>query len=145
MLIAAFKMRAVRRVAVLAGELMTPIIPEVDCVVPVPAGSNAGRRRSFQPVDVLARNICNRAGLPFVQALVKRSGGRDQKKLDKGQRADNVRDRFALVARGPLIAGARVCLVDDVYTTGATARECARVLLRDGDVQSVHIRTLAID
>lgn len=144
-LVTAFKMRAVRRVGVLAGELMEPIIPAVDCIVSVPSGSAAGGRRSFQPVEVLAQVVSTRTGMPYICALGKRGGGRDQKKLDRSQREDNVHDRFLLRLPESAIAGARVCLVDDVYTTGATARECARVLLRDGHAHTVHVRTLAID
>ena len=61
--------------------------------------------------------------------------------LDREQRRKNVRGAFAV--RDPsLVAGRRVILVDDVYTTGATVDECARVLNRAG-TEAVYVLTLA--
>src|SRR3990170_3366983 len=61
--------------------------------------------------------------------------------LDRAQRRSNVRGAFR-VRRPRQVAGRRVILVDDVYTTGATANECARVL-RGAGAEEVYVVTLA--
>jgi predicted amidophosphoribosyltransferase len=62
----------------------------------------------------------------------------DQAGLSRARRAENVRAAFALRARMP---AARVLLIDDVRTTGATLAEAARALLEAGCLE---VRTLAL-
>jgi predicted amidophosphoribosyltransferase len=63
--------------------------------------------------------------------------------LQAAQRALNVAGAFAVLAESkPALAGKRVVLVDDVFTTGATVAACARVLLRAG-AQAVDVLTFA--
>jgi predicted amidophosphoribosyltransferase len=61
--------------------------------------------------------------------------------LGREKRQENVKNAF-LVTRPEKIIGKRVLLIDDVFTTGSTARECATTLLRAG-AQSVSVLTLA--
>jgi ComF family protein len=100
--------------------------PEADAVVAVPP------RRRLLPADHAADKLGNAVaahlGLPFSRhTLIKRRQTLRQSGLSVRSRADNVRGAFA--AESPV---RRVLLVDDVATSGATARECARVLLRSG-------------
>jgi predicted amidophosphoribosyltransferase len=61
--------------------------------------------------------------------------------LSAAEREENVRGAFTL-ARPELVAGKRVLLVDDVYTTGSTVRECA-MMLRKGGSAAVAVITIA--
>jgi predicted amidophosphoribosyltransferase len=61
--------------------------------------------------------------------------------LTRHQRRENIRGAFA-VARPDLIAGREVLLVDDVFTTGTTVSECARVLRRAG-ASKIYVATVA--
>ncbi|MCX5833066.1 MAG: phosphoribosyltransferase family protein, partial [Deltaproteobacteria bacterium] len=74
-------------------------------------------------------------------ALRRIVGTAPQTGLKKEDRAANVRGAFELGDR-QRIKGKKVLLIDDVYTTGSTVRECARILLRGG-ARSVGILTLA--
>ena len=105
-----------------------------DCVTCVPMHPRRLRRRGFNQAALLARDVAGRLELPFVEALRTVRPVRQQARLDGAARLQNLRDAFA--AEG--VAGRRVLLVDDVCTTGATARACARAL-RDAGAKNVYL------
>jgi len=80
-------------------------------------------------VEALARWIAGRLGLPFVEALARTRNTRQQAQLDDRERRRNLKGAFAVTAD---VKGRRVLLVDDVCTTGTTARCCAKALRRGG-------------
>lgn len=105
---------------------------EVDAIVPVPLYPRKERAREFNQAERLARALGRAVGVPVLARLlrrVKETG--TQTKLDAAGRRANVRDAFA-APDGAGIAGRRIVLVDDVFTTGATLDSCARVLRRQG-------------
>jgi ComF family protein len=112
-----------------------------DLVVPVPLGRARLRERGFNQAALLARPIAGRAGVALDERSLRRARPTPPQAGSPAARAANVRDAFAL-ARRARVAGRRVLLVDDVFTTGATARECARTLLAGG-AASVAVYTLA--
>jgi predicted amidophosphoribosyltransferase len=71
-------------------------------------------------------------------------GGPHQIGLSHSQRVENVRGAFAM-ARGVTLRGARLLLVDDVMTTGATLNECAKVLRRGGAAEVYAAVVLTVD
>ena len=78
-----------------------------------------------------------------VDLLIRKRSTPPQGHLKPSERAKNVRKAFALSpAYAERIQGATVVLVDDVYTTGATVRECSKVLLKAG-AKRVDVLTLA--
>lgn len=90
----------------------------------------------------VARTLKRDAGIPAFPQLVRRSGGA-QKGLQYQARLENIRGTVEL-KRGARQLPYRVVLIDDIFTTGATADECARVLRRGG-VKTVFVLTLAVD
>ena len=80
--------------------------------------------------------------MPVLPALVKVKDTPPQKELSGKARAENLKGCFA-VAYGEYVKGRKVLLVDDVFTTGSTANECARMLLK-GRAGSVTVLTAAV-
>lgn len=95
-----------------------------DCIVPVPMHWRAGLQRGFNQSQDIARAVGQSIGLPVRNVVEKTQPSSDQKTLTRRQRLANVRERFRCVASPP----PRVALLDDVMTTGATARGIAEQL-----------------
>ena len=129
-LVSAWKERGRRDLAAVLAELVADVVarPMVDALTFVPGDRERGRRRGHVPAERLARALASRWELP-VQSLLRREGtGRRQTGLPRAARRANVRDAFTAPSRAP----PRIALVDDVYTTGATASACASALRRAG-------------
>ena len=101
-------------------------------LVPVPLNPVRERERGFNQSLILARELAGRSGLEVGRrVLVRTRDAPPQSTLHAAERARNVRGLFA-VGSGPPLRGRAVIVVDDVYTTGATLKECAEVLARAG-------------
>jgi ComF family protein len=109
-----------------------PTMP--DLVVPVPLAAQRLRRRGHNQAWELARRVARRWRLPArADVLARVRDALPQMDLPRAQRLLNLQGAFMVPHRSrSLIAGRRIALVDDVMTTGATAAEAARTLLRNG-------------
>ena len=117
------------------------MLPGWDLVVPVPLHWRRRWRRGFNQAEVLARAVGRRRGLPVERRCLVRVRATPPQQGDVAARRRNVRGAFA-VRRAERIVGRRLLLVDDVFTTGATANACAATLLDAGAV-AVGVLTLA--
>lgn len=105
-------------------------MPRPDMVTYVPMHWRRRQSRYINQAQVLAKAIAREFEVSTDRALKRIRSGRQQARISDLQlRRDNVRDAFA--ARHGL-EGMKVLLVDDVYTTGATARECSQALRAAG-------------
>ncbi len=103
-------------------------------VLPVPLAPRRLAERGYNQAWELARRTARRLALPARPDLLARPRETaHQADLPRAERMQNLRAAFAAEPRArTLLAGARVALVDDVLTTGATAREATRTLLAAG-------------
>ena len=108
--------------------------PAVSLVLPVPLSANRLRERGYNQAWELARRVAARTGLAARPDLLLRPWETaHQADLNRAARQQNLRSAFMVDPRQrSRLTGQRVALVDDVMTTGATAREAAAVLLRAG-------------
>jgi ComF family protein len=110
-----------------------------DLLVPVPLHPKRLKQRGFNQALLLAKAFPQvRLGR---QALTRVRYTVPQVELKPKERRDNVKGAFA-VPDPALVKGKNVLLIDDVYTTGATVRECAKVLRRAG-ARQVEVLTVA--
>jgi ComF family protein len=114
---------------------------EWDGLVPVPLHWGRRWRRGFNQAEVLARAVARRHGVPVLRGVLRRRRATPPQHGDIQARRRNVREAFAVTAESA-VAGRRLLLVDDVFTTGATAEACAGVLVQAG-AADVGVLTLA--
>ena len=120
---------------------------DLDVIVPVPLHPIREKQRGFNQADLLARGLSKNTGIPLMNKSlirIKILPSRQGSAAMRGRR--NLRGAFRIreSGKGPRVfEGRTVLLVDDVYTTGTTADQCARVLL-EGGAGRVYIITLAI-
>lgn len=127
------------------GTLLADLAPpevttRVGAVVPVPLHASRMATRGFNQAELLARPLAARLGVPcLTRALVRLRQNLPQAGLDAAGRRRNVLDAFA---PGRAAVPGTVLLVDDVFSTGATAGACAGALRRCGAAR-VFVLTLA--
>ena len=101
-------------------------------IVPVPLHARRLRQRGFNQALLLGEFLARSWRLPLNRHNLRRTRWTEpQINLSAAERSANVRGAFAVADPGQL-AGRRVILVDDVFTTGSTVAECSRTLLRAG-------------
>jgi len=114
----------------------------IDLIIPVPLHKVRLREREFNQAEVLSEHIAREFKKELsVDALIRLRHTKTQTDLDQQKRLLNVRDSFA-VADTKKIKNRNILLVDDVFTSGATASEGARALKNAG-AGVVFVMTLA--
>ena len=107
-------------------------LPEADMITWVPISAKRLRKRGYDQVQLLARAVGPELGIPVEPLLEKIRDNRANSGLKTpAERRANVLGVYKAVGQEHF-RGKRVLLLDDIVTTGATASECARVLLTAG-------------
>jgi ComF family protein len=119
--------------------ICTELVTAADLIVPVPLHPRRLRQRGFNQALLLAHAF-SEAPLGR-EAVVRVRHTVPQVELKPKERRDNVKGAFG-VPDPALVKGKNILLLDDVYTTGATVRECAKVLLKAG-ARRVDVLTVA--
>jgi ComF family protein len=149
-LVHVLKYERVKSAATFLGSLLSQAIanaplPDALLAVPVPLWKGKRRMRGFNQAEEIARAFLRLQSRSSIQlntaVLVRTRDTTTQTGLTRRQRRVNLRGAFA-VLEPELLKDRSVLLVDDVMTTGATANECSRVLLRAG-AKEVWVATVA--
>ncbi len=124
-----------RALAIYAGESLgadDALWQGADFLVPVPLHGKRKRERGFNQSEILTRELARIKGMSVLGGcLVKTRNIPPQTTLESAGREENVRGAYE-VKRGSKIEGKTLVLVDDVFTTGSTLRECGLVLRKAG-------------
>jgi predicted amidophosphoribosyltransferase len=138
--VAAWKERGLRRLAAVAAQVAAGALqrPGTAAIAYVPPDGRRSTKRGHHPAEWLARELGARWELPVLELLGRAARVEQQRGLALPERRRNMRGAFRPVGRAP----PTVVLVDDVYTTGATANAAASALRRGG-ARRVEVVTFA--
>jgi ComF family protein len=139
----AFKFAEARRVAQPLGQVLAAAVKSagwgVDVVVPIPLHASRANLRGYNQAELLGQALAQGLGVPCTPALARVRATKQQAKLQKAERLENLEGAFAL--RQP-VDGLEVLLVDDVHTSGSTLTEASLVLIEAG-AKRVRLAVLA--
>jgi len=139
-IVGAWKERGLRRLSRWAAAVIADSLerPGVDDLTFVPADRDRRLLRGHHPAEALARELGTTWGATVEPLLTRVRGSPRQRELTRAERRRNVAAAFVAAQRVP----PRIVLVDDVYTTGATANAAASAL-RKGGAREVEVVTFA--
>ena len=135
-----FKNRGMKEYALSMGALMknaewpedfSEVIRDAGFFVPVPLHRSRRKERGYNQAEALAQALSGQYGKPMSTALTRKKKTVHMYNLPKSDRSQNVHGAFT-ISDSSIFRGKNVILVDDIYTTGATAEECARILKAAG-------------
>jgi ComF family protein len=109
------------------------------CLIPIPLEKRKLRWRGFNQSGEIARELSKSLKIPFLEnILMKIKTTLPQVELSEKERRENVRGSF-FVKNKDSIKGKKILLVDDIYTTGSTMEEAARILRESGAKEVIGI------
>jgi len=115
---------------------------KADVIIPVPLHKKRYRKRGFNQSELLANELGNYFKIAVDSAsLVRCIDTIPQKELDKSKRKKNIENSFKFLDN--IVKYKYAILVDDIFTTGTTINECAKVLKKSG-VEKVYFITMSI-
>ena len=119
-------------------------IKKYDTIVPVPISKKRLKKRGYNQSELIAKEIAYNSDLKLETAcLLKVKNIIEQSKLNKEERMKNIQGVYKLTNMEKLYKK-EILLVDDIYTTGSTVNECAKVL-REANPRKIGVFTLAKD
>lgn len=131
--------------SILAHLLSEFIINNIDyknyVITYVPLSKRSKKKRGFNQCEYISKYIGKKLSIECIDAIVKCKETKEQKTLNKSERMLNIKDAFKIKSKINL-KNVNIMLIDDVTTTGATLRECCRILKKDG-VNDIKLLTLA--
>jgi len=142
-LIRIFKYQRVETLARPLGRLLSRALPReeaFDAIVPVPLHWRRKWARGFDQAEALSRELSRHTGLPVIRGLRRSRATAAQSARSQSIRRKNVAGAFT--ARVSDLGGKKLLLIDDVFTTGATASACAAALKGAG-ARSITVLTVA--
>lgn len=140
--ISLFKFHGIKRLSYpLSEKILLKQLPQADMLLPVPLHKKRLKYRGFNQSALLGKYIAQRSGMPLtLNTLVRIKNTIPQVGLSAVDRELNIKNAFDVISEEK-VKGKKIMLVDDVFTTGATVRECSRVLKRAG-AEKVYVVTL---
>ena len=145
-----FKFKGFKNDGIALGEIMyqvakqnfSNVIMEADLLVPVPVHAKRLKERGFNQTQVLAQRFAELSGMCCSDVIKRVRHTVPQSGLHPDQRLENIKDAFEC-RDDSKIRGKKIIIVDDIFTTGATINECARILRANGAGQ-VDFFTLSV-
>lgn len=112
----------------------------IDLISSIPLHPRRLRERSFNQSELLALGLSKLTGLPYAPTLIKEKATLKQSKQERAERFRQTKQSFRLATAE--LAGKRILVIDDIYTTGATVEEAAMILIKAG-AEEIYVLTVA--
>jgi len=113
-----------------------------DICIAVPLAPKRLKQRGYNQAYLLAKNFAKHISIPVIEnVLIRIKETMPQAKQSNKDRAENMLGAFKIVNK-TIIKGKNILLIDDIYTTGATVKECAKVLKSAG-AKAIFVLTIA--
>jgi len=127
----------------LAQELSTPIkrefavlgvdnMSEEVVIVWVPRSVKAKLLYGFDQTEIICKELSKKLSVPYMDLLLRKRGGGEQKKLTRAERIKNTKNRFKINKKLDFPKDKVIVLVDDIVTTGSSMAECATIMKKNG-------------
>ena len=129
---------------IIKNERFCEIIKSYDIIIPVPISKKRYKERGYNQSYLMAKNIGKYFEIKVEnKCLIKRKNIIEQSRLGKEERQKNIVGVYSLI--NPCkIQNKRILLIDDIYTTGSTANECCKTLLK-ANIKLIDVLTVAKD
>lgn len=127
---------------ILENEEACKFLKQYDVLLPVPIHPKRKRQRGYNQSELIAKEVAQTLSIQFINdVLIKTIHTQPQSLLNKKKRKQNVQGVYK-VENKHKIKEKSVAILDDIYTTGSTTKECKKVLLQAG-VKKIGIFTIA--
>lgn len=129
----------------LKDEKVCEFLKSYDIIIPVPISNNRNKQRGYNQSELIAKGLTKQIlGLKLeTKVLLKKIDTIAQSSLSKNERIKNVIGSYAIKNKNKVI-GKNILLFDDIFTTGSTVRECAK-LLKEAGASQIAVLTIAKD
>lgn len=101
---------------------------DIEAIIPVPLAPSRKRKRGFNQALDLAAELGKLSGVPVYDCLIRNRNTKPQSKCTKEERSKNMKNVVEIKTDIQLPCVKRVAIIDDIYTTGATAKACITAL-----------------
>lgn len=128
----------------LKNEKWFEILKTCDTIIPIPISKKRNKERGYNQSLLIAKEIGKKVQIPVnSDCLYKIKNTIEQSKLNKEEREKNIQGVYELKNK-EILNNKNILLIDDIYTTGNTVNECARILKENG-ANKIGILTIAKD
>ena len=119
-------------------------IKKYDIIMPIPISKKRMKKRGYNQSEIIAKNIAKMFNMEYKEnVLVKRKDNNPQSEMGQDKRKSNVKGVY-IIKNNEKINQKKILLIDDIFTTGNTVNECAKILI-ENSANNVGIFTIAKD
>lgn len=128
----------------LKNEKFFPILKSYDTIMPVPISQKRRKERGYNQSELMAKEIAKKLTKEYNnQCLFKTKHIIEQSKLNKEERQRNIQGVYELY-HPKMLQGKKILLIDDIYTTGNTVKECCK-MISQAKPKKIGVLTIAKD
>ena len=116
---------------ILKDKILCRNLVNYDIIIPVPMSKYKLKQRGYNQTELISKKISKTLKITEEKILLKKDNIKTQSKLLKTGRSRNIRGAFYII-ENEKIKNKKIILLDDIHTTGATVRECTKILKEAG-------------